>query len=777
MQSNMEEDENVFTSSRLQSIVIAMVPWFLGAQAASAVVINELHVDPDVKSEQVEFVELHNPGTAAVDLSGWRLDGGVFYTFPAGSTLTAGGHLIVCQNPDNAKAKWSVLKQSAYSARVLGPFGGKLDNDGDTIILRDAAGETVDEVSYQLGFPWPTVGDPMSGTTPGTGGSMQLVNPAADNNLGGSWRSALPTPAAANSGVLAESIPPQIRQVRHSPRQPASSEVVTITAKITDADGIMRATLLYQAVAPGAYVARQDGRYGADWVSVQMHDDGLDGDAAAGDDVFTAEIPAPVQIHRQLVRYKIFTLDNQGMMVTVPYEDDTQPNFAYFVYDGVPGWKGAVRPGQPVVEYSPEVMRSLPVYHLIAKKQDVLDAFYMPGSKKGQYGGSDYPWTGTLVYDGKVYDHIRFRARGGVWRYSMGKNMIKFDLNRGHSFQAHDDYGRPYGTKWAKINFSACIQQGDYQHRGEQGMFEAAGFKLFNLMGCEAPNTSWAHFRVIDDTAEFGATQYDGDFWGLYMTIEQMDGRFLDEHGLPDGNLYKMEGGSGELNNQGPTAAGNKSDLNAFMSGYRSRPPEDWWRQNVNLPGYYGYRCVVEGIHHGDIAYGKNWFFYLNPETSKWSMLPWDLDLTWANNMYGNGEDAFKADGRIFSNANILVEYNNRLREFHDLLYNNDQAYQILDDLANIIDPPTGGPTFVGADRAMWDYNPIMASGNVDSGKSGQGRFYQRAATKDFRGMVQIMKDYVVSNNRQFDTYREDSAAPRTPVVTRQDRRSSPPTP
>lgn len=734
-------------------------------QTLPPIVINELHVDPDVKTEQVEFVELHNAGTVAVDLSGWRLDEGVFYTFPAGTRLSPGGVLIVTQSPEQAKAKWSTLRLPAYASLVLGPFGGKLDNEGDSVVLRNAAGEIVDEVTYQLGFPWPTVGDPLTGTTAGTGGSMQLVNPAFDNDLGGSWRSALPTPAAANSGILAASLPPQIRQVRHSPKQPVSGEVVTITAKITDPDGVLRVTLLYQIVAPGAYVALQDTRYGSSWVSAQMYDDGLNGDAAADDGVFTVQIPSSVQAHRQLVRYKLLALDNGGMAVTVPYDDDPQPNFAYFVYDGVPAWKGAVRSGQPVVEYSAETMRSLPVYHLIARKQDVLDAFYMPGAQKGQYGGSDYPWRGTIVYDGEVYDHIRFRARGGVWRYAMGKNMVKIDLNRGHAFQAHDDYGQPYDTKWAKINFSACIQQGDYQHRGEQGMFEAASFKLFNLMGCEAPKTSWVHFRVIDEAAEVGPTQYDGDFWGLYMTIEQMDGRFLDEHGLPDGNLYKMEGGTGELNNQGPTGAGNKSDLNAFMSGYRSRPPETWWRQNVDLPGYYGYRCVVEGVHHGDIGYGKNWFFYLNPETNRWSMLPWDVDLTWANNMYGNGEDAFKADGRIFSNPGILVEYNNRLREFHDLLYNSDQGYQMLDDLANIIDPPTGGPTFIGADRAMWDYNPIMISGNVNPSKSGQGRFYQRATTKDFRGMVKIMKDYMVSNDRAFNTYSEDPQVPKTPTV------------
>ena len=94
---------------------------------------------------------------------------------------------------------------------------------------------------------------------------MQLVNPAFDNDLGGSWRSALPTPAAANTGVLADNIPPQVRQVKHSPQQPKSGEVVTITAKITDADGVGTVSLLYQLVNPGAYIARFDPQYAQGW--------------------------------------------------------------------------------------------------------------------------------------------------------------------------------------------------------------------------------------------------------------------------------------------------------------------------------------------------------------------------------------------------------------------------------------------------------------------------------------------------------------------------------
>jgi len=655
---------------------------------------------------------------------------------------------------------------------IYGPFEGKLSNNGENIELCNASGDEIDQVDYQLGFPWPTVGDAVPENQPGTGNSIQLVNPFIDNDLAGSWRSAYPTPAVANEMVYLENTPPHIRQVKHLPKQPKSGEVVTITAKVTDADGVDDVTLSYQVVEPGNYITIKDSQYYSNWTTVTMLDDGLNGDEIAGDDIYSVQLPDSLQVHRRLVRYRITATDSGGRGLIVPYIDDPQPNFAYFVYDGVPAWYGAIQPGvSPVVEYDTNVMRSLPVYHLISKKTDVENCTW-----RERYGGSDYKWNGTLVYDGIVYDHIRYRARGGVWRYAMGKNMWKFDFNRGHSFQARDDYGRKYDTTWDKLNFSACIQQGDYWHRGEQGMFEAASCKLFNMMGAEASKTNWLHFRIIDEIVESGPTQYDGDFWGLYMTLEQVDGRFLSEHNLPDGNLYKIENNTGSLNNQGPTQVTNGSDVRAFMNEYGSRPSEAWWDQNVNLAGYYDYRCVVEGIHHGDIGYGKNWFFYLNPETNKWFMLPWDVDLTWANNMYGNGEDVFKSQGRIFSNPNITIEYQNRLREFHDLLYNADQLYQVLDDLADIIDRPTGGPTFVEADRAKWDYNPLLnpSSGYVSSNKGGQGRFYAGnpsyginiPSPGGFRGMVQLMKNYVVSNNRAFDTYFEDSSIPSTPVVT-----------
>jgi hypothetical protein len=307
-------------------------------------------------------------------------------------------------------------------------------------------------------------------------------------------------------------------------------------------------------------------------------------------------------------------------------------------------------------------------------------------------------------------------------------------------------------------------------------MFEAVGFRLFNLAGVEAPHTHWVQFRIIDEVQEANPTnQFQGDFWGLYLATEQEDGRFLDEHGLSDGNFYKMEGGSGELNNQGATAVTDKSDLNQFMTTYRGSPTDDWWRAKLDLSKYYSYRVIVEGIHHYDIdeGAGKNYFYYLNPATGRWSVHPWDLDLTWANNMYGGGNSPFK--NRVLPRAAFNLEYKNRLRELRDLLFNTDQAFQLIDEYAAMINDPAGAPSITGADRAQWDYNPIMVSSYIISSKAGQGRFYQfpreSASNPALRGSfaagVQIMKNYVVSRGTWMDsTLANDPNIPKTPTVT-----------
>src|SRR5206468_4253011 len=152
-----------------------------------------------------------------------------------------------------------------------------------------------------------------------------------------------------------------------------------------------------------------------------------------------------------------------------------------------------------------------------------------------------------------------------------------------------------------------------------------------------------------------------------------------------DGNLYKMMGGSGDLSNHGDGQPADRSDLDKFLNDYRgAEQSEDWWRRNLNLPSYYSYRSILECIHHYDVdeGAGKNYDYYHNPKSGQWQVIPWDLDLTWADHMYGGGEEPFKQ--RVARRQPFRVEYFNRMREIRDLLYNPEQTGELLDELAAV---------------------------------------------------------------------------------------------
>ncbi len=149
------------------------------------IVINELHVDPDVETELVEFIELHNPGDVPVDLSGWRIDSGIEAALPAGAKIAADGYFVVAENPAAFREK--------FGRDADAQFIGRLSNQGETIELRTRAGLLIDRVDYGQGFPWPTVGE-----VPGY--SMELIDPSLDNELGGSWRSSVGQQSLFDSG-------------------------------------------------------------------------------------------------------------------------------------------------------------------------------------------------------------------------------------------------------------------------------------------------------------------------------------------------------------------------------------------------------------------------------------------------------------------------------------------------------------------------------------------------------------------------------------------------
>ncbi|MBM3847065.1 MAG: hypothetical protein FJ405_12365, partial [Verrucomicrobia bacterium] len=99
-----------------------------------------------------QWIELHNRTGSAVDLSGWRLDAGVNFTIPAGTSLPPQGYLVVASDPTTLNAKYPGLG-------ALGPWARRLSGSSDRISLVDDSGNPVDEVRYYNSGYWPEAAD------------------------------------------------------------------------------------------------------------------------------------------------------------------------------------------------------------------------------------------------------------------------------------------------------------------------------------------------------------------------------------------------------------------------------------------------------------------------------------------------------------------------------------------------------------------------------------------------------------------------------------------
>jgi hypothetical protein len=707
--------------------------------------INEIHYDPDNKTEFVEFVELYNPTNAPVDLSGWHLLGGIDYTFPASVSIPPNGYKVVAQN--------AAAFQTKFGFMPLGPWLGGLKNSGDTVELRDASNTTVDKVAYEAGFPWPTL-------AAGGDRSAELIHPALDSDHGGNWRSSLaaPTPGAQNS-VYATIAAPPIREVAHTPVAPIANQPVTITAKITDTDGVGTVTLSYQLVNPGAYIRKTDPAYATTWTNVPMFDDGTNGDAIAGDRIYTAVLPAALQTHRRLVRYRITAADVFGTSATAPYSDDECPNFAYFVYNGLPAWSGAFRPGDAapygtVNTYPATLLDDLPVYHLITNETDVLNSQYSSSFNHARM-------LGTIVYDGKVYDHINYNNRGEASTYVSGKNKWRFRFARARDFRAKDNLGQPYEETWDAMSFNGCASPWVPMHRGMSGMDEAVSHRLYDLAGVPTQRPHWIHFRVIrrasevntagvtvsDPIAPGGTTngQYSGDLWGLEQAFDDIDGSFLDERHLPDGNVYAI-GGTTEKKHQGDAHPTDFSDWTTFQNNNSAgtNPTEAWWRANLDLPAFYSF-CAVNRINGNvDLRAYFNYYAYHRQGDSRWVIIPYDLDMQfiakthWTSGIDGQTLYGVTQQYRAFFHPAIMVEYRNRSRELLDLLLSDSsvtggQAAQLVDEYAQILNPTGAAQTWADVEAALWNKHPRTAGGGSHSGNTDHGNAFYWTTWNDAR--------------------------------------------
>jgi hypothetical protein len=931
------------------------------------IVINEIHYNSRPNDARDEFVELHNTGTAAVDLGGWFFNDGIEFAFPAGTEIAAGGYVVVAQDPGALMLR--------YGASSLGPFLGGLSGAGETVELRRGDGVVADSVTYSDHFPWPTAAG-------GAGSSMELINAELDNDLGGSWRSAQisqlpalsyisenaegwrwrpgtseasspvtawtaegfvedgtwttqampigyggvgslnfnsqitgmrdvyrsvffrrefevaageipsklvfryilddgcvvfingqevfrtdnmgegqvtiadlasgsgnelswleaeiqgaaaqvhegtnviavqvfnstinssdfgvsaellrpevdpttlpePSPGIANT-VFADSAPPAIRQVDHSPKKPQAGEMVVVTAKVTDPEGVGAVTLEVQDVAPGAYVPAflakstaalnsnptgprtPNPAYEQNWTTQVMLDDGNGVDELAGDRIYSVGLAA--RPNRTMVRYRITVEDDGGASVRVPYADDGRLNFAYFHYNGVPDYvtTSGTFPAADIEE--------VPVYHVLTTAANFNQAVgYNSGDRipsNNFDARSEYNWSCSFVYDGEVYDNARYRLRQRNARYAgSGKRSLKFRFNRGNYPTFRDSNGDKYPEAW---KFLATHKMIGSRSNPTWGMDQATNHLMWNLTGTPAPFTHWGHFRVISGADE-APNQYTGDYYGMLLALEEYDSRFLDSHNMEKGNLYKLisyrTNGLDVQRYQAAGAVNDGSDFSTIINQLRPAKSDEWLNEHVNWKSWNHYHAVVDMIRHYDVApniaeHLKNRAYYFEPSATnplgRLNVLPWDSDTSWGPN-WNAGIDfpkqaIFGASG-VGVREPFTVDYLNTVREMRDLIWTPEQIALMIDPLAAKIDQitpadiarwrgaPGGGQNDFPLDRVVNDMKKFaFTGGNWVGGTNGN--------------MPAISNDTGISGQQGRDAYLDalvaDSALPAKPAI------------
>ena len=489
--------------------IASMLAFLSGALSGPAqVVINEIMYHPASENVLEEYIELYNPGATNVNISAWRIGGGIDFIFPANTIISANGYLVVAAHRPTFMTKYPGV------VNVIGDWTGILSNSRNDIDLDDASGNRIDSVEYADEGDWGAVrqrgpldrnhrGWEWYKEADGLGKSLELVNPALANEHGQNWRPSVTlegTAGAANS-VLNANIAPMILQVRHFPVVPGSNDTVTVTARLLNesASGVT-ATLNWRvdSVTPPSFT------------SAPMFDDGAHGDGAANDGLFGAVIPP--QPDDAVVEFYLQSSDAQNNTRTWPApaldEFGTPGQFCNALYQV---------DNDPLNAYGGTPSHQ-PVYKIIMTEIERAELAQIPNDSNNQ--GPNAQMNGTF---------ISLDAAGPSLHYLIGVR------NRGHASR------RPAnGVPNYHINFrSDDMWQGvTALNLNSQNIFLQHFGSLLAIRSGSAGSYSRAvQVRVNNaDRAISGS-----DMFGSYAANEVYDSQWAERH-FPDdsgGNIYK----------------------------------------------------------------------------------------------------------------------------------------------------------------------------------------------------------------------------------------------
>ena len=170
----------------LKSFIFERISWISGQLSDTSLcdnvstpplVISKINYHPLVQEDQdssdFEFIEIINNGASSVNLTGIYFGGlGLTYQFSSGASISGYKSIYLANKSESFKER--------YGFEPFGEFSRSLSNDGEDLVLLDAYGNVIDEVTYNDVLPWPEEAD-------GDGSLLQLKSLGLDNSLASNW--------------------------------------------------------------------------------------------------------------------------------------------------------------------------------------------------------------------------------------------------------------------------------------------------------------------------------------------------------------------------------------------------------------------------------------------------------------------------------------------------------------------------------------------------------------------------------------------------------------
>jgi hypothetical protein len=474
--------------------------------------------------------------------------------------------------------------------------------------------------------------------------------------LNGNWLEAtaampvpanLGTPGGPNSQYVTHA-GPALYNVTHTPAVPAANQAVVVTANVHDPDGVQNLTLYYRLDPATNYTA------------VPMNDKGTNGDAIAGDGVFSATIPG--QAANQVVAFYISAADSRGAATRFPALriSDNEPVRECVVMfgDGTPGG-------------------SFGVYHLWLTQTNVT-----------RWGNlSDLSNEGndcTFVNDTRVIYNMQGRFSGSPY---------------------HQEFNTPVGNlchyKWEFNDDDKFLGATDFNkiHQPGNGPGDDASLQREECANTflRALGVPWLYKRLV-------AVYVNGNRRGTLMEDTQVPGSDVVKENFPNdtgGFLFKMQpwfemapfpsGSTMAFDNQSwcnlmpYTTTGGVKKAARYRYSFEIRRTPDSYNDFTNVfslvdaANSYGTPHYVANMEN--MANMENWmrvfaanhaagnwdsfgaqnaqnlYGYIGALGARYSLLMWDFNIVLGNSgSWGPGQDLFTVNSEDPNTQNI---YNN----------------------------------------------------------------------------------------------------------------------